>query len=132
LTLRSVALIVVVAGLTSACAAKRFDRLMRTWEGRSLTQLLTTWGPPRTVYADGTGGHVVAYVPAAGSRTTEPRGVATSGPHLANDILHPPEAQPVYAPQVSATWPIYRLFFVNAQGRIYQSQWKGDWVCCGM
>jgi hypothetical protein len=132
LTLRSVVLIVLTAWLASACAAKRFDRLMRDWEGRPLSQLLTTWGPPRTVYSDGKGGHVVAYVPTANSQTTEQRRAAASGPQLASDILHGPETLPVYAPQASAAWPVFRLFFVDSRGQIYESQWKGEWVCCGM
>jgi hypothetical protein len=55
-----------------------------------------------------------------------------SGPPLANEILHAVGAQPVYEPRVSAAWPVYRLFFVDSSGQIYESQWKGDWVCCGM
>jgi hypothetical protein len=94
--------------------------------------LLTTWGPPKTVYSDGKGGHVVAYLPSAGSQTAEQQRAATSGPYLASEILHPPETQPVYAPPISAAWPVYRLFFIDSRGRIYQSQWKGEWVCCGM
>jgi hypothetical protein len=130
LTLRSLVLVVLTASLPSACATKRFDRLMRDWEGRPLSQLLTTWGPPRTVYSDGKGGHVIAYVPNAESQTTEQRRM--TGPLLADEILHTPGAEPVYEPGVSARWSVYRLFFVDSRGQIYASQWKGEWVCCGM
>jgi hypothetical protein len=125
-------LIVLAACLAAACATKRFDRLMRDWEGRPLSQLLTTWGPPASLYSDGKGGHVLAYVPAADSRTAEQRRAVKSGPLLADDILHGLGAQPVYEPRVSAMWRVYRLFFVDSRGQIYESQWKGDWVCCGM
>lgn len=104
---------------------------MRDWEGRPLSQLLTTWGAPLAVFSDGNGGHVVAYVPTADAQTTG-EGRVTSGPHLANDILEAPGTRPVYAPRVSAGWPVYRLFFVDSLGRIYEARWKGEWVCCDM
>lgn len=108
---------------------------MRDWEGRPLSQLLTTWGPPRSVYSDGKGGHVIVYLPAAESGASAPasqRRRSSAGPPLADEILNGLGARPVYAPQVSAAWPVYRLFFVDQDGRISASRWKGEWVCCGM
>lgn len=108
---------------------------MRDWEGRPLSQLLTTWGPPRSVYSDGKGGHVIVYLPAAESGTSapaSPRRTPATGPQLADDILNGLGARPVYAPRTSAAWPVFRLFFVDQSGQIYTSQWKGQWVCCGM
>lgn len=127
-----VVVLLVMVGVASACAARQFDRLMRDWEGRPLSQLLTTWGPPRSVYSDGKGGHVVVYVPAGESVPTVPRRAPTSGPQLADEILNGLGARPVYAPRVSAAWPVYRVFFVDSKGRIAATQWKGEWACCGM
>lgn len=125
----------LAACLASACAARQFDRLMQDWEGRPLSQLLTTWGPPRSVYSDGSGGHVIVYLPAAESGASAPasqRRTSGTGPQLADEILNGLGARPVYAPKVSAAWPVYRLFFVDQDGQIYASRWKGEWVCCGM
>ncbi|MBM3770915.1 MAG: hypothetical protein FJW27_06440 [Acidimicrobiia bacterium] len=128
-------LILLAVGLFAGCAARQFDRLMRDWEGRPLAQLLTTWGPPRSVYADGKGGHVIVYLPAGEAGTSapaSPRPTPTTGPQLAAEILNGLGARPVYAAGVGAAWPVYRLFFVDQDGQIYASHWKGEWVCCGM
>jgi len=84
------------------------------------------------VYSDGKGGHVIAYVPSTSAKTTDQQRAAMGGPLLANEILHALGAQPVYEPRVSAAWPVYRLFFIDSGGQIYESQWKGEWKCCGM
>jgi hypothetical protein len=112
---RLVVVSVLAVGLSIACAARRFDRLMQNWEGRPLSQLLTTWGPPRSVYSDGNGGHVIVYVPASDAAPAAQRHASTTAP-----------------PQASASWQVYRLFFVDLEGRISGVRWKGEWVCCGM
>jgi hypothetical protein len=129
---RLVVVSVLAVGLSIACAARRFDRLMQNWEGRPLSQLLTTWGPPRSVYSDGNGGHVIVYVPASDAAPAAQRHASTTAPQLADEILNGLGARPVFAPQASASWQVYRLFFVDLEGRISGVRWKGEWVCCGM
>ncbi|MGE3508218.1 MAG: hypothetical protein AB7N65_04985 [Vicinamibacterales bacterium] len=129
---RLLLLLLLTGVLVAGCAARRFDRLMKDWEGRPLSQLLSTWGPPTTVYSDGTGGHVIVYVPAAATGATAGQPPSRTGPQLADEILHGLGARPVYAPRMSTTWPVYRLFTVDERGQVSGSRWKGDWVCCGM
>lgn len=129
---RAVVAIALASALMSGCAAREFNRLMRDWERRPLSQLLTTWGPPTSVYGDGMDGYVIAYVPNAVSRpSTVPR-VNVSGSQLAYEILHEPGTFQVYTERESMKWPVYRLFFVDSAGAIYASRWKGKWVCCGI
>lgn len=123
-------MVLLACWLSSACAPK-FGRLMRDWEQRPLSQLLITWGAPRAVYGDGRGGFVIAYVPDGTAQPPRDLRPAMSGSQLAHQLLNEPGTWDVYTPRVSARWPVYRLFFVNAAGTIYQSLWKGDWECCG-
>jgi hypothetical protein len=109
-------LLIVLA--SSACAVHRFDALMQSWKGHTLRDLYTTWGPPSYVYTDGQRGRVVVYVPAATPNAAVPDTDAAS--------------LPVYSPALTARFPIVRIFFVSADGRIERSEWRGRWECCGL
>jgi hypothetical protein len=102
------------------CAARRFDRLMRSWQGHTLEDLFRTWGPPNFLYSDGAGGQIVVYVPAPG----------TSRNDAASARLRAASALRVYEPQMTDAWPIYRIFFADGTARIVRTQWRGRWECC--
>ena len=124
--------VLLASAVLSSCASREFERLMQTWGGRRMSELLATWGPPRYAYSNGSGGYVFVYVPASGvSGGTQP--ILASGAQLADRLVHGsvPDTQPVFRPDITATWPVFRLFFISEDGKIYRSQWKGNWVCCG-
>jgi hypothetical protein len=104
------------------CAARRFDELMRSWQGRTLDDLFRTWGPPNYLYSDGAGGQIAVYVPAPAPGTTR------SG--AASARLRAATALRVYEPGMTDAWPIFRIFFADGTARIVRTQWRGRWECC--
>ena len=123
----------LLATIGASCAAHRVDRLMQDWHGRRLQELLATWGPPRYAYADGAGGHVLLYVPDAESGSAAAQPILRNGAHLADQIVRrsPVDPEPAYAPEITSRWRVFRAFFIDANQKIYRSQWKGKWQCCG-
>jgi hypothetical protein len=110
----------ILAG--SACADRRFDALMRSWEGQAQPDLFRTWGPPDYIYADGGGGRVAVYIPLArpGDSRRSPE----------SERLRAASSTRVFDPALKATWPIFRIFYIDAQGRVSRTEWRGDWECC--
>ena len=106
----------------SGCAARRFDGLMRSWQGHTLDDLFRTWGPPNYLYSDGAGGQIAVYVPAPASGTTR------SG--AASERLRAAATLRVYEPQMTDAWPIFRIFFADGTTRVVRTQWRGRWECC--
>lgn len=123
----------VVVLFASSCAARAVDRLMHDWHGHDLRELVTTWGPPRYAYSDGTGGHVVLYVPESEQATAANLPVLARGAELAGLLVRNalPNAEPVFPPRITTNWRVFRVFFIDADGTIRRSQWKGQWRCCG-
>jgi hypothetical protein len=117
----SVVLIALAAG-ASGCASRRFDALMRSWEGRSVDELFRTWGPPNYLYSDGKGGQVAVYVPRPSAGRTR------SGAESAR--LRAAAAARVYEAGMTNSWPIFRIFFSDPAGRVTRSEWRGRWECC--
>jgi hypothetical protein len=116
------AVLVVTLGGTIGCASRRFDALMDSWQGHSLDDLFRTWGAPNFLYADGAGGVVAVYVPAANAG-----GPRTEG---ARERLLARTRAIVYEPSMRDAWPIFRLFFADDAGRILRTEWRGQWECC--
>jgi len=119
--------------VSAACAAHNVDRLMQGWQGRQMRELFTTWGPPRYAYADGGGGYVLLYVPDAERPAGGNQRLLASGAQTAGQLVRgaEPASEPVYTPDLTASWRVFRAFFVDAHQKVYRSQWKGKWDCCG-
>ena len=111
---------VVLVSLLSPGCAGRFDRLMHSWDGRSLAELITTWGPPQQMFSDGDGGQVIVYAPSGGASGTE-------GPAAGIQTYGSTTTQPVYHASMASRWPVHRIFFVNASNRIVRWTWRGRW-----
>jgi hypothetical protein len=110
------------------CAGRRFDRLMRDWEGHRLAELVVTWGQPRYTFSDGQGGQVVVYTPDDVPARSGRAGAAAPDAGLQSFRDGAATSQPVYNPSMAARWPIFRLFFVDSAGRIVRSSWRGRWA----
>jgi hypothetical protein len=130
---RAAASALIVMVVSSACAAHHVDQLMQDWHGRRLRELVATWGPPRYAYADGGGGHVLIYVPDSESRLAAAQPILRSGAELADRLVRGAtlESEPAYPPAITGRWRVFRAFFIDANDKIYRSQWKGKWDCCG-
>jgi hypothetical protein len=127
------AAVLLLAALGDGCAAHNVDRLMQGWHGRQMRELFSTWGPPRYAFADGGGGYVLLYVPDAERPTFPNQRLLTSGTRTADQLVRreEPASEPVYTPDLVASWRVFRAFFIDARQKIYRSQWKGKWDCCG-
>ncbi len=122
---------VVLALACGACAtATNFDALMQSWNGHTRGDLVRTWGAPVYVYTNSAGGVVFVYVPAAAA----PADTSSSRPRSlgGDEDDKVPQPRGEYLSSMAATWPIHRIFFIGEDGKIYRSQWRGDWVCCSM
>jgi hypothetical protein len=113
--------------ILSDCSSRRFDRLMRDWDGHRLAELVVTWGQPQYTFSDGRGGQVVVYTP----DNIPTRSGSASAPLPAAGLQSfrdgTATSQPVYNPSMTERWPIFRLFFVDSTGRIVRSSWRGRW-----
>ena len=116
------ALCICAAVAVSGCAGRRFDALMQSWRGHSIEELFRTWGSPNYMYSDGRGGHVVVYVP-------NPSPGTTRRPDVSEQLRAAATAR-VYDADMKNSWPIYRIFFSDGNGRIVVSEWRGQWECC--
>jgi hypothetical protein len=115
-------LLVALTLAASACAGRRFDALMRSWEGQSAADLLRTWGQPDFLYDDGRGGRVAVYVPAGDTRP------ARSSPEAAR--ARAASGREVYYARLKKSWPTFRLFLVDPAGRVARTEWRGTWESC--
>ena len=104
------------------CAGRRFDALMRSWEGQTLADLFRTWGQPDFFYTDGQGGRVAVYVPASSARPSRSSAEA--------ERVRSASSVQIYRADMKNSWPTFRIFFVDAGGRIARSEWRGKWECC--
>jgi hypothetical protein len=121
------------AAISGSCATGGVDRLMHDWQGHPMRELIATWGPPRYAYTDGAGGYVLLYVPDAESGSAAARPILRSGAQFAEQLVRRAAADPapVYPPDMTAHWRVFRAFFVDATDKVYRSEWKGKWACCG-
>ena len=87
---------------------------------KSLPEKTTTWGPPQLWFSDGQGGQVLVYTPAVAGNTT-------NGEIGGLQRYRSATVQTVYKPSMTARWPVYRMFFVDANNRIYRWAWRGRW-----
>ena len=130
---RAAAAVLLFAVIGVACATHNVDRLMQDWHGHRLQELLATWGPPRYVFADGAGGHVLLYVPDVESGSAAAQPILRNGAQAADQLVRRSaiESEPPYQPDITSRWRVFRAFFIDANQKIYRSQWKGKWDCCG-
>jgi hypothetical protein len=120
--LAALAALAVLLAPSPGCAARRFDALMRSWQGHPVDELFRTWGAPNFLFPDGQGGQVAVYVPNPIRETARAR--------EQRERLRAATRTRVYEAAMKEAWPIHRLFFVDASGRIVRTEWKGEWECC--
>src|SRR3989442_198088 len=111
----------LLALLVCSCVhpVRRTNQAMASWQGATSTQLLMSWGPPTQILQDGP---LQVYVYTQTITTTQP---ATETIVNAGTIARP---RPVIVPLTPATtnsYSKYRMFWIDADGRIVKWSWKG-------
>jgi hypothetical protein len=114
----------LLAAAAAGCASREFGRLMQSWDGKPLEELLVTWGNPTYTFSDGKGGQVIVYLPP--EKPDTPRDAAREKA-FESFQSETATSRPVYNSTVSKGWPIYRIFFVNEGEKIDRSEWRGRW-----
>lgn len=122
----------VCAVLLSGCASS-VNKLMESWMGHNVQELMIAWGPPQQVMDNPSGnGKIVIYdshsaVTLPGTNPT-PGTSYTNGYIDANGYWH---ATTTYVPGSPGTPPTtldlqrVRVFYVNDQGIITAWSWRG-------
>ena len=58
--MRKLAVVALAVLLSTGCAA-RINKIMQSWIGSHYSSLIASWGPPRAIYDDGSGGRVLVW-----------------------------------------------------------------------
>ena len=112
--------------ILSGCAG-RINNIMSSWEGSHYSDLIASWGPPQSVFEDGSGGRILVYTQvrswtAPGSSVTRTTGTATV---YDNYIWGSSTSRTTYIPPATYAYSAYRMFWINSNGFIYRWAWKG-------
>lgn len=100
----------LLVALAFSCLAQRKKKIennMNSWLGHTKQELLLSWGMPARETEDGNGGQIVAFT----------HGGSTDGINLGYGNRIPPDA-----------WYDYRIFYINAEGRIYSWRTKREHI----
>jgi len=133
--------IVVIAIFLSACATTaNYEKILRTWVGHNVDDLVSIWGAPESSYSLSDGGRVLQYssqrnIQIGGYTTTEPQTTYKSG--SINVYGNGGSAYGDYSgtstTYVQKTAPIQNFtrqcttrFTVNARGVITKWAWQGN------
>lgn len=99
---------------------KHMNDVMQSWVGAHESQLYMHWGPPTQVLDDGAGGKIVVY--AINRQYVRPGRATTTVTDYGFGYA---EATTTYDPPQVIEWSVYRAFWVNRQGYIYNWAWEG-------
>ncbi len=115
----------IIALTLSGCSS--INKTMESWMGHHQSDLVASWGPPQQVITDGQGGSIFVYTAnraftSPGSSTTTVVGSASG---YGNRVYGSATSITTYTPPQTTSWSAYRMFWINASGRIYRWSWKG-------
>jgi hypothetical protein len=139
--MRSLKLTVLTCALVlSGCmTSDKMNKLMDSWSGHNMNNLIAAWGPPSSTMADGSGGQILIYdqsrqMVLPGSATTTTTGMA-NGTTIYNgngsfgtantNVYSTAQSQTIYNPPTVIPINRKRMFWVNGQGTIYRWSWQG-------
>lgn len=104
---------VVVLVMLSACASFNPSKVMQSWVGSHYSDLMLQWGPPTRSTTDGRGGQILIYE--YDRNTGQIPGTARTNP----------DGSVSYTAPRSTGYVATRMFWVTAEGRIYNWRWQG-------
>jgi len=123
-------LLAVLAGLSGCATQANYEKMLQSWVGDSEAHLVSSWGPPASVYEAG-GSRILTYVQSGqavlpGASYTTPVRTTTYG----NVGLTPYNAtSTTYLPQQGAPTVISMsctVHFTVTQDRISNWSWQGN------
>lgn len=121
-----IVLSLLVAATLVSCTA-HIDEAMSLWEGRHFSHVLTTWGEPSAAYDDSAGGGILVYH----TRSKYPPPNTEASDYGRSLTLHTDWhsyagiRDQIDVEDYSPEAPSYRVFYVDADGLVYQVDWKG-------
>ena len=116
----STVLLLLCSIVSLGCAA-RINKMMATWEGQPVTELVAKWGPPTSVVDDGNGGKILTYTTFV-TTYHEPAKSQTTGRVDPNGNVN---VTTTHTPEQTSGYNRQRVFFVNSRGIVYRWSWRG-------
>ena len=114
--MKKIGVIVLLFFCAGCLTSQKMDETMKSWEGSNIDNLIASWGPPSQVLDDGRGGKIMTW---AESRSyTSPGRATTFGAGAGSSYTN-------YSPGQTTTWTNTRTFWVDKNGTIYKSAWRG-------
>ena len=125
---RMISAIVITSTLIlSAGCATRINKVMASWMGYHVSDLIATWGPPQQTIDLGAEGTLYVWstvrsFTAPGTATTTTTGSATAH---GNTAYGSARSTTTYNPPQTTSYAATRSFWVDANGRVYRWAWRG-------
>ena len=122
---KSIAFFLITAFILNGCGPPT-AKIMNSWKGSHVSQLIRSWGPPQEIATDGLNGHVYIWrtdinIPLSdGEEKT--RGTITYNPYLDQYSIR---TKTTYKEPVVIEGQKLRMFCVNEDGIIYTWKAKG-------
>lgn len=112
--------------LDSGCVAQ-INQTMQSWVGSSVSNLIASWGPPKQIIDDGSGGKIYVWAQThsfttPGQATTTTTGQATA---YGNQVYGTAQSATTYNPPQTTQYTSDRMFWVNSNGTVYHWAWHG-------
>ena len=108
--MRKLAVVALAVLLSTGCAA-RINKIMQSWIGSHYSSLIASWGPPRAIYDDGSGGRVLVWT--FTRSYTSPATSTTSGTaNVIGDTLWV-NTYTVYQPSYTTGYEAHRTFWID-------------------
>lgn len=107
------------------------SKIMDSWMGANVNDLIVSWGPPQQTISDGKGGQILIYSSARtwttpGQATTNTYGKANAyGYGNYANAYGRSTSTTTYTPPQTRGYEAQRMFWVNRNGKIYRWSWKG-------
>ena len=130
-----VAVVLVLLLVVSAGCVARVNKVMESWEGAHVSDLIASWGPPQQIMNDGAGGKIYVWnqtrsFTSPGYATTTTTGQATGqattyGSTTYGNAQGSQHSQTTYTPPQTTEYTASRMFWVNNSGVIYRWAWRG-------
>ncbi len=107
---------------TTSCASS-VNKVMESWMGANVNDLIASWGPPQQVFDDGSGGKVLVW--AADRTWTTPGRATTNTTATVSGNTGWATSTTTYTPAAVNGYTAYRMFWANSKGTLYRWAWKG-------
>jgi len=126
--------VLMLIGTTGCMTPAKMNKVMSSWQGADVNDLIARWGPPTQVMSDGQSGRVFiytydrSYTTPGTSRTTttgSANGTATTiGDNTSVNVYGQSNSTTVYNPAQTVQWQVYRMFWFGRGSHLYRWAWR--------